>query len=81
VGRSTGGFFYVSPDIILKTKEQIRYIEQEREAIFYSYAKEFSQKLGELQGFINFVDKEFTKFDNYQARVLFARAKNYQFFK
>lgn len=81
VGRSTGGFFYVSPDIILKTKEQIRYIEQEREAIFYSYAKEFSLKLAELQGFINFVDKEFTKFDNYQARVLFARSKNYQLVK
>ena len=81
VGRSTGGFFYVSPDSIIKSKEQIRYIEQEREAIFYSYAKDFSLKLADLQGFINFVDKEFIKFDNYQARVLFARAKNYQLVK
>jgi len=81
IGRSTGGFFYVSPDSIMKTKEMIRYIEQEREAIFYSYAKDFSLKLAELQGFINFVDKEFTKFDNYQARVLFARSKNYQLIK
>ena len=81
IGRSTGGFFYVSPDNIMKTKEMIRYIEQEREAIFYSYAKDFSLKLAELQSFINFIDKEFTKFDNYQARVLFARAKNYQLVK
>jgi len=81
IGRSTGGFFYVSPDIILKSKEQIRYIEQEREAIFYTYAKEFSEKLAELLPFINFIDKEFTKFDNYQARVLFARSKNYQIVK
>lgn len=81
VGRSTGGFFYVSPDSILKSKEQIRYIEQEREAIFYAYAKEFSTKLSELQPFIAFVDKEFTKFDNYQARVLFARSKDYQVVK
>ena len=81
VGRSTGGFFYVSPDSILKTKEKIRYIEQEREAIFYSYAKEFSSKLAEIQPFINFIDKEFDRFDNYQARVLFARAKNYQIIK
>ena len=81
VGRSTGGFFYVSPDSILKSKEQIRYIEQEREAIFYAYAKEFSTKLSELQPFIAFIDKEFTKFDNYQARVLFARSKNYQVVK
>ncbi len=81
VSRSTAGFFYVSPDIILKTKEQIRYIEQERETIFYAYAKEFSAKLMELQPFIAFIDKEFIKFDNYQARVLFARSKNYQIVK
>ena len=81
IGRSTGGFFYVSPDSILKSKEKIRYIEQEREAIFYTYAKEFSAKLSELQPFINFIDKEFTKFDNYQARVLFAKSKNLQLIK
>jgi DNA mismatch repair protein MutS2 len=81
IGRSSGGFFYVSPDSILKSKEQIRYIEQEREAIFYTYAKEFSAILTELQPFISFIDKEFTKFDNYQARVLFARSKNLQIVK
>jgi len=81
VGRSTAGFFYVAPDLILKTKEKIRYIEQERETIFYSYAKEFSSKLSELLPFINFIDKEFDKFDNYQARVQFARAKNLQIIK
>lgn len=81
VARSSGGGFYVSPDSILKAKEQIRYINQEREAIFYTYAKEFSSKLSELQPFIAFIDKEFTKFDNYQARVLFARAANLQIIK
>ena len=81
VGRSSGGFFFVAPDNILKSKEKIRFIEQEREAIFYKYAKEFSAKLSELQPFINFIDKEFTKFDNYQARVLFAQSKNLQLLK
>jgi len=81
IGRSSGGYFYVAPDSILKAKEQIRYIEQEREAIFYSYAKEFSSKLSNLLPFINFIDKEFDKFDHYQARVLFARAKNLQLLK
>ncbi len=81
VGRSSGGFFFVSLDSILKSKEKIRFIEQEREAIFYEYAKEFSSKLAELQPFINFIDKEFTKFDNYQARVLFAQSKNMQLVK
>jgi len=81
VGRSSGGFFYVVPDSILKTKAKIRTIEQEREAIFYEYAKEFSQKLEQLLPFINFIDKEFTRFDNYQARVLFARSKNLELLK
>ncbi|MBU1659272.1 endonuclease MutS2 [bacterium] len=81
IARSSGGFFYVSPDNILKTKEKIRYIQQERESIFYSYAKSFSEKLAEIQPFIAFIDKEFDKFDNYQARVLFARSKNLQLVK
>ena len=81
IARSSGGFFYVSPDSILKAKEQIRYIEQERETIFYSYAKSFSTKLADLQPFIAFIDKEFSKFDNYQARVMFARSKNLQIVK
>jgi DNA mismatch repair protein MutS2 len=81
LGRSTGGFFYVAPDNVLKSKEQIRFIQQEREAIFYEYAKEFSTKLYDLQPFINFIDKEFTKFDNYQARVLFAKSKNLELVK
>ena len=81
IARSSGGYFYVAPDSILKSKEQIRYIQQERESIFYSYAKSFSSKLTGLQPFIAFIDKEFDKFDNYQARVLFARSKNYQLIK
>lgn len=81
IGRSSSGGFYVSPDSILKAKEQIRYINQEREAIFYTYAKEFSSKLAELLPFITFIDKEFTRFDNYQARVLFAKSKNLQLVK
>ncbi|QOY55517.1 endonuclease MutS2 [Candidatus Sulfurimonas marisnigri] len=81
ISRSSSGGFFVAPDSILKSKEQIRYINQERESIFYRYAKEFSNKLSELQLFIAFIDKEFTKFDNYQARVLFARSSNLQIIK
>ncbi len=81
IGRSTSGGFFVAPDSVLKSKEQIRFIRQEREAIFYQYAKEFSAKLADLQSFIAFCDKEFTKFDNYQARVLFARSSNLKLVK
>ncbi len=81
VARSNAGFFYVVPDSLLKAKEKIRFINQERQTLFYHYAKEFSQTLAQLLPFIKFIDKEFTRLDNYQARVLFARAKNLHIIK
>ena len=75
VGRTGAGFFYVAPDALLKSKEKIRFLNQERDAILYRYAKRFSASLRELLPFIGFVDKEFDRLDHYQARVLFARAK------
>lgn len=76
IGRSSGGFFYIVPDSVQKFKEQIRSVNQLREAEFYEYAKRFSQSLKEQLGFIKFIDKEFDRFDHYQARVHFARSKN-----
>jgi DNA mismatch repair protein MutS2 len=76
IGRSSGGFFYVVPDSIVKFKDQIRSINQQKDAEFYEYAKRFSQSLKEQLPFIKFVDKEFDRFDHYQSRVHFARSKN-----
>ena len=76
VGRTSGGFFYVVPDSLSKNRDQIRSIETMREVKFYEYAKQFSKVLAELLPFINFIDKEFERFDHYQARVHFARSKN-----
>jgi len=75
VGRTGAGFFYVTPDALLKSKERIRALTQERDARYYEYAKGFSAQLRELQPFIGFIDREFDRLDHYQARVLFARAK------
>ncbi|RUM66460.1 MAG: endonuclease MutS2 [Sulfurimonas sp.] len=72
IGRTGAGFFYVLPDAITKNKEKIRSLRQEKEAIFYRYAKKFSQHLQEICPFIGFIDKEFSRFDHYQARVHFA---------
>lgn len=77
LGRTTAGFFYVSPDAISKTKTKIRAIDQEREALYYAYAKKFSASLKMMLPFITFIDREFDRLDHYQARVLFARSKDY----
>ena len=76
VGRTSGGFFYVVPESMAKNRDQIRNIETMREVKFYEYAKAFSKTLVELLPFINFIDKEFERFDHYQARVHFARSKS-----
>ena len=76
VGRTSGGFFYVVPDAMAKNRDQIRNIETMREVKFYEYAKSFSKVLVDLLPFIAFIDKEFERFDHYQARVHFARAKS-----
>ncbi len=81
VGRSSSGGFYVVPDVILKTKEKIRSINQEREAILYRYAKDFSSRLAGMLPFLKFVDHEFEKLDNYQARVKFAQSANLSLLK
>ncbi len=78
IGRTGAGFFYVAPDALLKSKEKIRALMQERDARYYEYAKRFSAALRELLPFIGFIDKEFDRFDHYQARVLYARARGMQ---
>ena len=81
IGRTAAGFFYVAPDAILRSKEQLRHVMQDREAKLYEYAKRFSSKLSPLTPFIGFIDREFERFDHYQARVLFARSKGYAILK
>ena len=81
IGRSANGFFYVEPESIRKIKEQSEYFIQEKEAILYRYAKHFSKLLATWERFVLYIDKQFELFDHYQARVLFARDKNYEFVK
>ena len=81
VGRTSGGFFYVVPESMAKNRDQIRSIETMREVKFYEYAKGFSKTLAELLPFINFINKEFERFDHYQARVHFARSKSLSIIK
>jgi DNA mismatch repair protein MutS2 len=45
------------------------------------YAKKFSVLLQELRPFIGFIDKEFDRFDHYQARVHFAMAFSFEILK
>ncbi|NPA50601.1 MAG: endonuclease MutS2, partial [Epsilonproteobacteria bacterium] len=80
IGKSSGGFFYVVPQKVASIKEREVLLEQKEELIYQRYAKEFSKIFKEHLPFLKFINKEFDKLDHYNARVLFAKAKDLNFF-
>jgi len=79
VARSPGGFFYILPQSISHLKEKESALVSEKEEIIYRYCKEISAVFFKWERFLHFINKEYDRFDHYQARVSFARAKEYEF--
>ncbi len=75
-GRSSGGFFYVAPEEILKLKEKEAALLSRLEEIKREWAKKISSVFHKWVKFLSFIDKEFDRFDHYRARILFAKSKN-----
>ncbi len=81
VGRSSGGYFYVLPDATSSLKErQSQLLTQKREVV-YEYEKRISSTFTKFLKFLKFINREFDRFDHYQARVLFAKSKELEFVK
>jgi len=81
VGRSANGYFYVFPKEIAKHKEKESELLSKKEEIEYQYAKEFSSIFSKWIKFLTFINKEFDKFDSYNARIELAKSKNLTFIK
>jgi len=79
VARSSGGFFYILPQSIAHLKEKESALLSSKEAIVYRYCKEISTLFFKWERFLVFINKEYDRFDHYQARVSFARTKEYEF--
>ncbi len=79
VGRSPAGFFYIVPQKIVALKEQGKVLWQRKEDIVWRYCKQFSEVFHRWERFLHYIDKEYDRFDHYQARVGFAKAKDYEF--
>jgi DNA mismatch repair protein MutS2 len=79
VARSAGGYFYIVPQSITQLKERESALLSQREEIVYRYYKEISSLFFKWHRFLVFLNKEFDRFDHYQARVTLARAKEYEF--
>jgi DNA mismatch repair protein MutS2 len=79
VARSPGGFFYIIPQSISHLKEKESTLLSSKEELIYRYCKEISALFFKWERFLAYINKEYDRFDHYQARVSFARAKEYEF--
>ena len=79
LGRSSSGFFYIFPKGIEKLKKELDNLESKKEEALYKIAKDFSNTLRKWVKFLDFINKEFDKFDAIQARVFMAKNENLEF--
>ncbi|EKJ5773312.1 endonuclease MutS2 [Campylobacter coli] len=79
IGRSSGGGFYIVPLSVENLQNDIEKIKNQKEEIYYEYAKNFSIFLAKNLAFLKFINNAFDLFDHYSARVLLAKRKDYEF--
>ena len=78
-GRSSAGFFYIVPQAVSHLKEKEAALLSNRSELIWRYCKEISATFFRWERFLDFINKAYDRFDHYQARVSFARAKEYEF--
>ncbi|MEA3455374.1 MAG: endonuclease MutS2 [Campylobacterota bacterium] len=79
VGRSSGGYFYIIPQKISALKERESELLSRQEEVIYRYCQKISAIFYTWERFLAYVNKEYDRFDHYQARVSFARVYEYEF--
>jgi len=73
IDRSNTGFFYVVPHSISNLKQKQSDLQNKQEEILFKLCKEISHTFEKNLLFLKFINKEFDKFDHYQARIFFAK--------
>lgn len=77
--RSQSGFFYVLPHSVSTLKQHQADLLNLEEEILYKITKTISSALSNNLPFLKFINKEFDRFDHYQARLNFARMDDKNF--
>jgi len=73
INRSNSGFFYIVPHSVSNLKQQQSDLKNKQEEILLKLCKEISSTFGKFLMFLKFINKEFDRFDHYQARLFFAK--------
>lgn len=79
IARSSSGGFYIVPAGIESLNNELLRLKNEKEAIFYEYAKSFSALFYKHLRNLSFLNKAFDIFDSYAARVILAKKKDLEF--
>ncbi len=73
IDRSNSGFFYVLPHSVSSLKQKQSDLINKQEEILLKICKEISSLFEKNLMFFKFINKEFDRFDHYQARLFFAK--------
>lgn len=79
LNRSATGFFYVLPQSIANLKDKYNELNNKKEEQLFNISREISSTFTKHFLFLNFINKEFDRLDNYQARLFFARSYDLEF--
>lgn len=79
VHRSASGFFYILPHNISELKQKESNLKNKQEEIILKICREITSLFEKNLFFLKFLNKEFDRFDHYQARVFFAKINDKNF--
>lgn len=79
INRSNSGFFYVLPHSTSALKQQQSDLRNKQEEILLRICREISSLFEKNLMFLKFLNKEFDRFDHYQARLFFAKINDKNF--
>ncbi|WP_096017900.1 endonuclease MutS2 [Campylobacter lanienae] len=79
IARSSGGYFYVLPDIVSKLKSEQSDLMDKKEEILFEHAKIISSIFHKNLLFLKFINSAFDYIDSLIARVSFAKSRDYSF--
>jgi DNA mismatch repair protein MutS2 len=79
INRSNSGFFYVVPHSISDLKQKQSDLRNKQEEILFKISKEISSLFEKNLLFMRYINKEFDRFDHYQARLFFSKINDKNF--
>ncbi|MGB1227474.1 MAG: endonuclease MutS2 [Poseidonibacter sp.] len=79
INRSNSGFFYVLPHSVSSLKQKQNDLLNKQEEILLKICKQISSLFEKHLTFLKYINKEFDRYDHYQARLFFAKVNDKNF--